>query len=385
MIKAFQFLASPRLRFQSGCLQALGEEVKSLGGKKIFLVTDRGVKSSGLLDRAIQSLEKEKISYTAFDEVEPNPSIQTIEKGFIRFKENGCDFLVGLGGGSPMDTAKAIGVQVTNPGPLLNYEGLDKVVNPIPPLIAIPTTAGTGSEVTAASVFTDRARKFKTFLRSTYIVPKVALLDPQLLLTLPPPILASTGMDAFTHAYESFVSTNTNPVSQALAIDAIRLISQNLRRFYAYPENLEAAEAMMIASTMAGLAFASGRTGIVHGMAHPLGGHYDVPHGVANAILLPHCMEFTRMGVPELFRRIAEAMGEDIRGLSIDGASKKAVEAVRNLLSDIGIPKNLREAGAGKEGIEVMGQEAIQSKLQLNTPRKINLEDVKVLYEKAFA
>ena len=385
MIKAFQFLASPRLRFQSGCLEALGQEVKTMGAKKVLLVTDRGVKSSGLLDRAIQSLEKEKISYTAFDEVEPNPSIQTIEKGFIRFKENGCDFLVGLGGGSPMDVAKAIGVQVTNPGPLLNYEGLDKVVNPIPPLIAIPTTAGTGSEVTAASVFTDRARKFKTFLRSTYIVPKVALLDPQLLLTLPPPILASTGMDAFTHAYESFVSTNTNPVSQALAIDAIRLISQNLRRFYAYPENLEAAEAMMIASTMAGLAFASGRTGIVHGMAHPLGGHYDVPHGVANAILLPHCMEFTRMGTPELFRRIAEAMEEDIRGVSLDGASKKAVEAVRNLLSDIGIPKNLREAGAGKEGIEVMAQEAIQSKLQLNTPRKITVEDVKVLYEKAFA
>jgi alcohol dehydrogenase class IV len=259
------------------------------------------------------------------------------------------------------------------------------VVNPIPPLIAIPTTAGTGSEVTGVSVFIDKARKFKTFLRSAYVVPKVVLLDAQLLLTLPPPILASTGMDAFTHAYESFVSINTNPVSQALAIDAIRLIGQNLRRFYANPENLEAAEAMMIASTMAGIAFYSGRTGIVHGMAHPLGGHYNVPHGVANAILLPHCMEFTRMGAQEEFRRIAEAMEEDIRGLSLDEASKRAVEVVRNLLFDVGIPKNLGETGAEKEGIGVMAQEAIESKLPLNTPRRSSIEDVKLLYEKAFA
>jgi len=385
MIKAFQFWASPRLRFQSGGLQVLGEEVKSLGGKKILLVADPGVKSSGILERAIQSLEKEKISCTVFDEVEPNPSIQTVDKGYRRFKEAGCDFLVGLGGGSPMDTAKAIGVQVTNPGPLLTYEGIDKVVNPSPTLVAVPTTAGTGSEVTAASVVTDRARKYKTFLRSPYLVPKLALLDAQLLLTLPPPVLASTGMDAFTHAYESFVSVNTNPVSRALAMDAIRLIDQNLRRFFANPDNLAAAEAMMIASTMAGLAFSSGRTGIVHGMAHPLGGHYNVPHGVANAILLPHCMEFTRMGAPEDFRQIAQALEEDVRGLSLEEASTRAAESVRRLLLDIGIPKNLGEVGAGKEGIEAMAQEAIQSKLQLNTPRRITLEDVKLLYEKAFA
>ncbi len=384
MIKAFQFTAFARLRFQSGGIQSLGEEVKALGGKKVFLVTDPGVKNSGLLDRAIKPLQKEGIPYVVFDEVEPNPSSQVVEKGIALLKQNGCDFLVALGGGSAIDAAKAIGILATHPEPIFKYEGANKVTNPILPLIAVPTTAGTGSEVTGASVITDKARKYKASIRSPYLIPKVALLDPELLLTLPPPILAATGMDAYTHAYESFVSPVTNPVSQALAFDSMRLINRNLRRLYANPDNLEAAEAMMAASTMAGMAFFNGRVGIVHAMAHPMGGHFNVPHGVANAILLPFCMEYTRLAVPDLFSRIAEAMDEDVRGLSMEAASKKAAEAVRNLSADIHIPKAMRDVGVKKEALDLMTKDAVTSGIHITTPRKVSGEDMKAIYEAAY-
>ncbi len=384
MIKAFQFTAFARLRFQSGGIQSLGEEVKALGGKKVFLVTDPGVKNSGLVDRALKPLQKDGIPYVVFDEVEPNPSSQVVEKGIALLKQNGCDFLVALGGGSAIDAAKAMGILATNPEPIFKYEGANKVTNPILPLIAVPTTAGTGSEVTGASVITDKARKYKASIRSPYLIPKVALLDPELLLTLPPPILAATGMDAYTHAYESFVSPVTNPVSQALAFDSMRLINRNLRRLYANPDNLEAAEAMMAASTMAGMAFFNGRVGIVHAMAHPMGGHFNVPHGVANAILLPFCMEYTRLAVPDLFSRIAEAMDEDIRGLSVETASKKAAEAVRNLSADIHIPKAMRDVGVKKEALDLMTKDAVTSGIHITTPRKVSGEDMKAIYEAAY-
>lgn len=384
MIKAFQFTASARLRFQSGGIQFLGEEIKGLGGKKVLLVTDPGVKKSGILERALKFLQKDGIPCVVFDEVEANPSSQTVEKGFDLFKQNACDTLVALGGGSAIDAAKGIGILATHSESLFKYEGANKLTHPIPPLVAIPTTAGTGSEVTGASVITDKARKYKASIRSPFLIPKVALLDSELLLTLPPPVLAATGMDAYTHAYETFVSTATNPVSQALAFDAMRLINQNLRKFYANPDNLEAAEAMMAASTMAGMAFYNGRVGIVHAMAHPLGGHFDVPHGVANAILLPFCMDYSRLAAPELFVRIAEAMDEDIRGLSVEAAGKKAVQAVRNLMADVNIPNSLREVGVKKEAFEVMARDSMASGIHATTPRKVSYEDTLAIYQAAY-
>ena len=385
MIKAFQFMASTRLRFQSGGIQALGEEVKALGGRKALVVTDPGVKNSGLLERATKVLEREAIPFEVYAEIEANPSLQVVEKGLALQKQQGCDCLVALGGGSSIDTAKAIGILATNPGSLFTYEGANKIPNPILPLLAIPTTAGTGSEVTGAAVITDKTRSYKAAFRSNHLIPQAAILDAELLLTLPPPVLAATGMDAFTHAYEAFISPVTNPVSQALGYEAMRLVGQNLRRFYANPSNLDAAEAMMIASTMAGIAFYNGRVGVIHAMSHPLGGHFNVPHGLANAILLPYCMEFTRMAVPELFCRIAEAMDEDVRGLSPEAASKKAVDAVWSLVTDLNIPRSLREVGAKKEAIDVLTQDAVKTGIHTTTPRKVGAADIKALYEIAFA
>jgi alcohol dehydrogenase class IV len=384
MLNAFEFATIGKIYFQPGSIKRLGEEVKALKGRKVLLVTDKGVRNSGLLAKALESLEKEGLSPALFDEVEPNPSLETAQKGYALFKGKGCDTLVAIGGGSPMDTAKAIGIQATNPEPLLKYEGANKVATPLPPLIAVPTTAGTGSEVTGAAVITDRTRKYKVPMRSPFLIPRVALLDPEVLATLPPPVLASTGMDALTHACETYVSTLTNPLSQGLAYESIRLIGKYLRPLYANPENREAQGYMMLASTMAGMAFFNGRLGAVHMLAHPLGGHFDIPHGLANAILLPHCMDFSRMAVPDLFSRIAEALGKDIRGFTVEEASKKAAEGVREIMVDTRIPTRLREVGAKKEAFEAMAKDGIASGIHASNPRRVKLEDAIALYETAF-
>ena len=384
MLNAFEFMGSGKIYFQPGSIKKLGEEVKTLRGRKILLVTDKGVKNTGILAKAIESLEREGIPHVVFDEVEPNPRLETTQKGFALLKEKGCDILAAVGGGSPIDTAKAIGIQATNPEPLLKYEGANKVANPLPPLIAVPTTAGTGSEVTGASVITDRTRKYKVPIRSPFLIPRVALLDPEVLATLPPPVLASTGMDALTHAYETFVSTATNPLSQALAYDSMRLIGKYLRPLYANPDNREAQGGMMLASTMAGMAFFNGRLGVVHALAHPLGGFFDIPHGLANAILLPPCMEFSRLAAPDLLARVAEALGKDIRGLTGEEASKKAAEAVREILADTRIPTSLKEVGAKREAFEAMAKDALTSGIHLSNPRRTAFEDMVALYQAAY-
>lgn len=384
MFNAFEFATNSKIYFQPGSIKKLGEEVKTLRGGKVLLVTDKGVKNSGVLAKAVESLEKEALPCVVFDEVEPNPSAETAQKGYAFMKEKGCDTLAAVGGGSPIDTAKAIGIQATNPEPLLKYEGANKVANPLPPLIAVPTTAGTGSEVTGAAVITDRTRKYKVPMRSPFLIPRVALLDPEVLATLPPPVLASTGMDAFTHACETFVSTATNPLSQALAYDSMRLISKYIRRLYANPDNREAQGGMMLASTMAGMAFFNGRLGAVHMLAHPLGGYFDIPHGLANAILLPHCMDFSRMAAPDLFARIAEALNKDIRSLTVDEASRKAAEGVREILVDTGIPTRLREVGVKKEAFEAMAKDGVASGIHQSNPRRVTLEDAIALYEAAY-
>jgi len=384
MVKGFQFTSTTRLNFRVGGVQDLGKEVISMDAHKVLLVTDPGVTKSNLIEKPIESLKKEGIPFTVFAEVEPNPSVETVEKGYKLLKEQKCDCIVALGGGSSIDAGKAIGILDSNPAPILQYEGANKVKNPPLPLVAIPTTAGTGSEVTGASVITDKSRKYKTSIRSPFLIPKIALLDPELLCTLPLSVLAATGMDAFTHAYEAFVSTVTNPVSQGLAYDSMRLIGKNLRRFYANPDNLEAAGYMLLASTMAGMAFFNGRVGIVHAMAHPLGGFFDIPHGVANAILLPHCMEFSLIAVPELFARISQALGINTKGMSEEEAGKESIRVVRKMMADINIPKGLKEVGAKKDAFEAMAKDAVSSGIHLTTPRKTTFEDMVRLYQTAY-
>ncbi|MBT4087045.1 MAG: iron-containing alcohol dehydrogenase, partial [Deltaproteobacteria bacterium] len=255
--KVFEFLYSGKIVFEVGGISSLGERIKKLGGKKVFISIDKGILNSKSIAEGIASIEKEGLQYTIFSDIEPNPSIEIAEKGSRIFLENQCDFLVGIGGGSSIDTAKAIGILTTNPGPLTQYEGPDKVSNPVPAIIAIPTTAGTGTEVTGSTVLTDPVRKYKLSIRSDFLLPRIALLDPSLLCSLPTAVIASTGMDALVHAIESFISVGASPISDGLALEAIRLCGENLRNFYANPDNLEAASNMMLASTLAGVSFAN--------------------------------------------------------------------------------------------------------------------------------
>lgn len=381
--RTFDFLGPGKIHFKPGGSKSTGPMVRSLGGKNVFLATDKGVKNANLLDGIISSLKAEGINFTVFDEIEANPSLETVEKGFDLFKQHNCDFLVGFGGGSPIDTAKAIGVLTTNNPPIKQYEGADKVKNPVVPILAVPTTAGTGSEVTGVSVITDKSRNHKMSIRSPFLVPRIALLDPTLLCSLPTHTIASTGMDALVHAVESFISTNAFPITEGLALESMKLIADNLRAFYANPDNLEAAGSMILASCMAGISFANARLGVVHAVAHVLGGYYNIPHGLACAVLLPHAMQYSLIANPQKYIRIAAAFGEMTDTLPLIKAAQRAVDAVKALSRDIGIPESLGQLGAKPDKVPQMAQAAIDSGIHLTTPRKIDLAGIESMLKDA--
>ena len=330
----------------------------------------------------LESLRKAEVGHVVFDEVEPNPSIACVEKSFALYKAEGCDALIAVGGGSSMDTAKATGVLATNPGKITDYEGVGKVKNPLPPFLAVPTTCGTGAETTYFAVITDPVRQFKFTVGSVLEVPKVALIDPLLLTNLPGPIVAATGMDALTHAVESYTNLNVQPVSDALDLQAIKMIGQNLRQAVANG-NLEAMADMVMASAIAGMAFTNTRLTIVHAISHTLSGRAGTAHGVANAILLPHVMEWNLIGAPERFAEVARALGEDTMGLTTMEAAELSVVAVRRLMKDIGIPPRMREVGITAEMIPNLADDSLLSgNIPLN-PRRVTRADIVAILERA--
>ncbi|MBI4531661.1 MAG: iron-containing alcohol dehydrogenase [Candidatus Latescibacteria bacterium] len=380
----YEFFAPTKQVFGPHCLILLPKELRKLTGRPCpLLVTDPGIVKAGLLGRLTTVLEKARIRYGIFDSVEPNPSDQTVHRGYECYREAGCNALIALGGGSPIDTAKAIGVLTKNPGRILDYVGAEKVIQPLPPFICVPTTYGTGSEVTPFVVITDPTQRYKCTIASRLVIPHVAILDPELLLTLPLSVGGPTGMDALTHAIESYVNLTATPLTESLAIGAIELISQNLRQAVANDHNLEATGRMLVASTIAGMAFAQTRVGLVHAMAHPLGGFFNVHHGTANAILLPHVMEHNLIGCPEKFVKIAEALGESVVGLSAAEVARRSIDAVRRLSSDVRVPLSLRDVGVDPSAIPDMARDAMTSGNIPVNPRRVVLEDVIRLYEQA--
>ena len=381
--KTFDFSIPVKVHFEVGGATKIGAAVKAIGGSKALIATDKGVVGARLHEVITGSLEKEGLAYTIFDEIEANPSTETAEKGHALFRENGCDVVIGIGGGSPVDTAKAISLLTANPLPLAQYEGPDKVPNPVAPILAIPTTAGTGSEINGSTVLTDRVRKYKMSIRSPYLVPKLALLDPALLRSLPPKVIAPTGMDALVHAIESYIALAASPATEGLALEAIRLVGENLRTFYATPDNLEAASNMLMASAMACMSFSNARLGVIHGIAHVLGGRYNIAHGVACAILLPHAMEMCLIGAAEKFGRIAEALGENTSGMTTMQRARASVEAVRKLMVDIDMTQSLARYGAKEEDSNDIASEALTSGMHLNTPRKMGVAEIAALTKKA--
>lgn len=379
----FNFEAPARLTFGAGAAGKLPEAAAGLGGRAV-VISDPGIAKVGLLERILKLLDGAGIVVEPFTQVEPNPSVETVHAAHDLFRRTRAAFVVAVGGGSAMDVAKVVGVLAQHAGTVRDYEGIGKVPGPGVPVVAIPTTAGTGSEVTVFAVITDRQRAFKMTVGSPLIVPQVALCDPELTLSMPQPLTAATGMDALTHAIECYINTVHNPIAKALALEAMRLIGHHLRTAYATGQDLPARTAMLLASTMAGMAFTRTRLGNVHAMSHPLGAHFDLPHGVANAILLPYVMAWNMVACYETYPQVAAALGERVDGRSPREAAEAAVEAVRRLARDVGIPERLREMGVTREGIPRMAEDAMKSGNILVNPRSTTYNDIVALFETAY-
>ena len=377
------FQAPTKLIYGPGTVERIGPEIGALAIRKVLVCTDKGVAAAGILERVLESLKASEIDCVVFDEVEPNPSIASAERALGVLKREGCQATVGIGGGSSMDTAKAVSLWAQNPGRLQDYEGADKAKNPCLPNFAIPTTAGTGSEVSAGLVVTDTERKYKLSIRSSSNLPRVGILDPSLMSNLPAHIAAACGMDALTHAIEAYISTQASPITDGIALGSIRLVGENLRQFVARRSNVEAAGKMLWASTMGAMAFVWARLGIAHAMAHPLGGHFNIAHGLANAIVLPHVMRYNLIANPQKFAVIASALGEHVDGLKPLDAAERSVLAVERLMEDIGITQRLSALGVTEESIPTLSEDAMKTGMAPTSPRTIDAAGIAALYRQA--
>jgi alcohol dehydrogenase len=381
--KTFALHLPTRILFGVGTVQQVGTEATRLGVSHALVVTDGGLVQTEIPGAVTKALDSAGVRWTLFGEVEPNPSIGTVHAGLALYTKEGCDGLVAVGGGSPMDAAKAIGLLATNGGDIREYFGADRIKKPLPPLIAIPTTCGTGSEVTQFTVITDTEKHFKMGIGSPHNIPKVAVVDPTLLAKLPGKLVASTGMDALCHAIESYTSQAAQFLSDAFNLHAIEMIGRHLRPA-AGNGNLTDLSGMAMASLLAGLGFNNTRTTLVHAMSHAVTGHTQVPHGIANAILVRYVMEFNLIGNPEKHADIAAALGEDTDGLTPMEAARLAVDAVRELADDVGIPRTLREVGVTDAVLESLTDGAMKATLGVGlNPRRPTRDQVLALYREA--
>ena len=382
--QSFTVTQPTRIRFGVDAINDLPALVKELGGSKVFLVVDPGLVKAGLVERITAPLAKAKIAFELYDKVDPEPGLRLADNGLKLAKKAKCDCVVGAGGGSAMDVAKAVSILLTNGGKAEDYLGLGKIKKPGVPKIMIPTSAGTGAEVTFTAVFINEKTKSKGGMNGDPLYPEAAILDPALTVSLPPHITATTGVDALTHALEAFVSTQAHAISDMYALEAIDLISNNLVRAYAHGGNLEVRANMLLGSHLAGKALATAGVGLVHAMAYPLGGMFGIPHGLANAVLLPYVMAYNLIGNPGRFAMLAEVMGAKVDGLPEREAAEAGVEYVYRMNQDLGIPASLAELKIPAKKIPEMAKIALTVTRPVeNNPRKPSLEDVIRVYETA--
>ena len=381
-MKDFRFKVPQNIEFGVGSLKKLPEILKENNSEHVYLVSDHGLESIGVVKKVQDIVEAGGLTCTTFLDVVPNPTVDVVNASTKMYKESGATSIIALGGGSSMDVAKATGVLATYGGEINDYEGLYKVPGPIVPMIAIPTTAGTGSEVTASAVITDEAKNFKMSVISYEILPKYAVLDPELIMTAPASIAASCGVDALIHAMEAYVSNFASPFSDAMAEKAMELIGGNLRRFVANRKDEEAACAMMVGSTFAGMAFAWAKLGNVHAMSHPVSAYFHVPHGVANAVILPTVVEYNALADNGRYEKIYNYISEDKEPV-IDFTPDMLVDEVKKLNKDLGIPSSLSEVGVTEDKIEAMAKDAEAHPNVLANPRQTKLKEMIALYKKA--
>ena len=368
----------------NGCLDEAMTAIRNYGFRKALIVTDAGLAKAGVATLIAEKLALQDIDSVIFDGAKPNPSIANVEAGLRVLKEHHCDFIVSLGGGSPHDCAKGIALCATNGGHIRDYEGVDRSAKPQMPLVSINTTAGTASEMTRFCIITDEERHVKMAIVDRNVTPLLSVNDPELMVAMPKGLTAATGMDALTHAIEAYVSTAANPITDACAIKAMELISQNLRQAVNDGKDLTARENMAYAQFMAGMAFNNASLGFVHAMAHQLGGFYDWPHGVCNAVLLPHVQTFNASVCAARLTDVAHALGADVRGLSPEEGAQAAIAAIRTLARDVEIPAGLRDLGAKLDDIPILATNALKDACGLTNPRKADQGQIEEIFRNAF-
>ena len=381
---SYRFILNEIAYFGRGARQELYAEVKKRGYKKAFVVADKDLIKFGTVKMVTDKLKD--IPYEVFSDFKANPTVTNVKDGIAAYEKAGADFIIAVGGGSAIDTAKAVAVVAANPefADIVSLEGTADTKNKCVPIIALPTTAGTAAEVTINYVITDEQSGRKMVCVDPHDIPIMAIVDAELMATMPKGLTAATGMDALTHAIEGYITKGAWQLSDMLSIKAVEIIAKNLRAAAANGNDMIARENMALAQYVAGMAFSNVGLGCVHSMAHPLGARFDVPHGVANALLLPIVMEYNRPAAKEKYCDIAAAMGVDITGMSVEEGSIEAVEAVKKLASDLGIPKQLRDLGIPKSALPMLAADAINDVCTGGNPREITKEDILALYEKAY-
>lgn len=366
------------------CLEDIAGYITPMGFKRALVVSDKVLVEIKLIKKLTDHLDAMGVSYAIFDGAQPNPTVSNVEAGLAMLRENNCDFVISFGGGSPHDCAKAIALVATNGGSIKDYEGVNKSAKPCMPLIAINTTSGTASQMTRFCIITDEARQVKMAIVDWHVTATVAVDDAELMVAMPKSLTAATGMDALTHAIEAYVSTIATPVTDSAAIKAIELISGYLRRAVADGSDMEAREMMTYAEYLAGMAFNNASLGYVHAMAHQLGGFYDLPHGVCNAILLPAVEDYNAKVVPARFVPIAQAMGINVAGLTDEQAAEQALAAIRQLSADIGIPTGLTQLkGFREEDIPTLAANALNDACGFTNPKQATQEEIEQIYRYA--
>lgn len=367
-----------------GCLDEAMTAIRNYGFRKALIVTDVGLAKAGVASKVAELLALQDIDSVIFDGAKPNPSIANVELGLGLLMESQCDFVVSLGGGSPHDCAKGIALCATNGGQIRDYEGVDRSSKPQLPLIAINTTAGTASEMTRFCIITDETRHVKMAIVDRNVTPLMSVNDPALMVAMPKGLTAATGMDALTHAIEAYVSTAANPITDACALKAITLISDNLRLAVRDGNDLVARENMAYAQFLAGMAFNNASLGFVHAMAHQLGGFYDLPHGVCNAVLLPHVQRFNASVCAARLSDVAHAMGTDTRGFSPEEGARSAIATIRSLAHDVDIPAGLRDLGVRLNDVPLLAANALKDACGLTNPRAADQRQIEEIFRSAF-
>ncbi|MBO6141117.1 MAG: lactaldehyde reductase [Ruminococcus sp.] len=370
--------------FGAGAISNITAEAKNRGFTKALIVTDKDLVKFNVVKKVTDLLDKEGMAYEIYDEVKANPTVAIVKKGVEVFRASGADYLIAIGGGSPIDTSKGIGIIINNPefSDVVSLEGVAPTKNPSVPIIAVPTTAGTAAEVTINYVITDEEKKRKFVCVDPHDIPIVAVVDSDMMSSMPKGLTASTGMDALTHAIEGYTTLAAWELTDMMHLKAIEIIGRSLRS--AVANEPKGREDMALGQYIAGMGFSNVGLGVVHGMAHPLGAFYDTPHGIANAVLLPYVMEYNAPYTGEKFRDIAKAMGVDVKGMSQEEYRKAAVDAVRQLSKDVGIPEKLHEIGVKEEDLQALSEAAMADVCTGGNPRPCTVESILEIYKKAF-